>query len=262
MNIMNENFCSYGSKRDELLAAYIYDEMVAEDRVAFDRHLLACAPCRAELDALGDVRSQLARWAPPDLTGHVSVRIGAPPSQRSGIVNTMRVIPLWAQVAAATLILGAAAGLANLDISYTPEGLSVRTGWRHPAQADSRRASAPDGSATVGSMPWRGDLAALEQELRAALDARPAAQPARVAAMSDDAVLRRVRQLIQESERRQQSELALRVGAVARDIQTQRQADLVKIDRSLGLIQSRTGMEVLRTQRQVNSLAQQVSQRP
>jgi hypothetical protein len=45
-------------------------------------------------------------------------------------------------------------------------------------------------------------------------------------------------------------------------MQSQRQADLVKIDRSLGLIQSRTGMEVMRTQRQVNSLAQQVSQRP
>jgi hypothetical protein len=42
----------------------------------------------------------------------------------------------------------------------------------------------------------------------------------------------------------------------------QRQADLVKIDHTLGLIQNRTGMEVMRTQRQMNSLAQQVSQRP
>ena len=77
----------------------------------------------------------------------------------------------------------------------------------------------------------------------------------------DDALLKRVRALIQESERRQQRELALRVAEVARDAQTQRQADLVKIDRSLGLIQSRTGVEVMRTQQQLNSLAQRVSQR-
>jgi hypothetical protein len=79
---------------------------------------------------------------------------------------------------------------------------------------------------------------------------------------ADEALLRQVRQLLQDSERRQQNELALRVAEVARDMQAQRQADLVKIDRTLGLMQSRTGMEVMRTQRQVNSLAQQVSQRP
>ena len=47
-----------------------------------------------------------------------------------------------------------------------------------------------------------------------------------------------------------------------RDVQGQRQADLTKIDYVLGIMQSRTGSEVMRTQRQVNSLAQQVSQRP
>ena len=47
---------------------------------------------------------------------------------------------------------------------------------------------------------------------------------------------------------------------MARDAQTQRQADLVTIDRSLGIIQSRTGVEVMRTQQQLNTLAQRVSQ--
>ncbi len=71
--------------------------------------------------------------------------------------------------------------------------------------------------------------------------------------------------MLQDSERRQQRELALRLAELMRDVQSQRQADLVKIERSLGVIQSRTGqtgIEVMRTQRQVNSLAQQVSQRP
>jgi CheY-like chemotaxis protein len=56
--------------------------------------------------------------------------------------------------------------------------------------------------------------------------------------------------------------LALRVAEAVRELQVQRQADLVKIDRTLGLMQNRTGYEVMRTQRQMNTLAQQVSQRP
>ena len=72
--------------------------------------------------------------------------------------------------------------------------------------------------------------------------------------------MKRVRALLQESERRQQRELALRVAELARDAQTQRQADLVRIDRSLGIIQNRTGVEVMRTQQQLNTLAQRVSQ--
>ena len=40
-----------------------------------------------------------------------------------------REIPAWAQAAAAVLLLGVAAGLANLDIRYDGEGLRVRTGW-------------------------------------------------------------------------------------------------------------------------------------
>jgi anti-sigma factor RsiW len=275
---MNENFCTYTGKRDEILIAYLYGEIAADERAAFDRHLLACAPCRVELDALGDVRSNLSRWAPPEPAGHVAFSIAAPAARQKSIGTTIREIPVWAQVVAATLFLGAAAGLANFDVSYTAEGLSVRTGWRHPASAESLRTStAPTSTAltsmapastapaapttiTTSSAPWKNDLAVLERELRTALAAQPAATPSMP--ISDDVVLRRMRQLIQESERRQQSELALRVAEVARDAQSQRQADLVKIDRTLGLIQNSSRMEVMRTQRQVNSLAQQVSQRP
>ena len=104
---------------------------------------------------------------------------------------------------------------------------------------------------------WRAELAALETRLRSELKS----QPASAAVVADDeALLKRVRVLMQESERRQQSELALRVAEVAREAQVQRQADLVRIDRSLGVIQNRTGVEVMRTQQQLNSLAQRVSE--
>ena len=59
-------------------------------------------------------------------------------------------------------------------------------------------------------------------------------------------MLRRVRALVDESEQRQQRELALRVAEVLRDVNAQRQADLVKIDRSLGVVQNNLGVEVMK----------------
>ena len=253
---MIETFCNYSGKRDEMIVAYLYGEMEAEDRVVFDRHLVACAPCRAELGDLRDVRSELARSVSPELSAHIPVEIPRPPV---GVVPTVRSIPVWAQAIAATLILGVAGGIANLDVSYN--GLSIRTGWRHPVDANNAQPAATAVAQAQAPAPWTTDLAALERSLRSALDQRPALATA-ASSTSDEAMMRRVRQLVQESERRQESELALRMAEAVRELQMQRQADLVKIDRTLGLMQNRTGMEVMRTQRQMNSLAQQVSQRP
>lgn len=262
---MNETYCTYPGRRDETIVAYLYGEMEVDDRAAFDRHLVACAPCRAELADLRGVRSELARWASPEPARDIPFNVEIP-RRPVGIAKSVNSIPVWAQALAATLILGVAAGAANLEVSYSgASGLSIRTGWRHPADPNPSQAAAV-ASANVQvptSSPWSKDLAALERDLRGAIDARPAAVAAPVSlASSDEATLRRVRQMVQDSERRQESELALRVAEAVRELQVQRQADLVKIDRTLGLMQNRTGIEVMRTQRQVNTLAQQVSQRP
>jgi anti-sigma factor RsiW len=261
---MNETYCTYPGRRDETIVAYLYGEMEVDDRAAFDRHLVACAPCRAELADLRGVRSELTRWASPELAADIPFNVEIP-RRPVGIAKTVTSIPVWAQALAATLILGVAAGAANLEVSYSAaSGLSIRTGWRHPADAaPSQAAVASANVQALASSPWSKDLAALEQELRGAIDARPAAVAMPVSlANGDEATLRRVRQLVQDSERRQESELALRVAEAVRELQAQRHADLDKIDRTLGLMQNRTGYEVMRTQRQVNTLAQQVSQRP
>ena len=65
--------------------------------------------------------------------------------------------------------------------------------------------------------------------------------------------------LIQSSEERQQQEMALRVGTVLSDIQTQRRSDLARIERTIGVVQNNTGLEVLRQQQMINSLAVRVS---
>ena len=262
---MSDTFCNSGGKRDETIVSYVYGEMEAEDRAAFDRHLAACAPCRAELSDLHDVRQELSRWAPPEPSSYLPLSLPLDRAAASAAPVRARAVPVWAQAIAATVLIGASLGIANFDVSYSAaHGLSVRTGWRHETAAINPQpaaAVAPVAATSGAPAPWSSDLAALAAELRSAIDARPVtATP--VAAGSDDAVMRRVRQMLQDSERRQQSELALRMAEAVRELQQQRQADLVKIDRTLGLMQSRTGFEVMRTQRQMNSLAQQVSQRP
>ena len=131
-----------------------------------------------------------------------------------------------------------------------------------PASVSSTAASAEPAS----SGAWRADLAAAEDRLRAEFrqlgasheaPARPVVERASV----DKETIASVRSLVAESERRQQRELALRVAEVFKDVQAQRQADLVKIERNLGLLQNTTGIEVARQREMINSLAVRVSQR-
>lgn len=260
---MNDTRCTFDGRRDEVLVAYLYDDIEPLEREAFEAHLPGCLVCRTELGALSDVRDGLAAWAPPEVLDGVG---GTAPRSALRIVNpepppvstgwrTFADAPIWLQAAAAMLVVAASLGLANLNLTWSPAaGLSVSTGWMRPASP----AAAPVVTASAPAPePWRADLTALEQRVMADVKT----QLASAQSPDDDAaLLARVRSIVQESERRQQRELALRVAEVARDSQVQRQADLVKIDRSLGLIQRNTGVEVMRTQQQLNTLAQRVSQ--
>jgi hypothetical protein len=170
---------------------------------------------------------------------------------------------VWAQIAAALLVLGVSAGAANLDVRYDANGLSIRTGWLKPASAASAE-TATRATAVNTIRPVRmvneDQLAALAQQLRGEMRTMAAAQTPRTISASDADPLRRVRALIDESEKREQAELALRVAQVLRDVNAQRQADLTKIDRNLGLIQNSTGVEILKQREAVNYLLR-VSQR-
>jgi len=107
----------------------------------------------------------------------------------------------------------------------------------------------------------REDLAALERQLRSEMrDAQTAARvpvghpsaTGTAAAAAD--LMRRVHAMIDETEKRQNRELALRIGEVLRDVNAQRQADLVRIDRSLGLVQNDLGVEVMKQRQSLNYL--------
>ena len=263
---MNDTRCTFDGRRDDVLVAYLYDDIEPRAREAFEAHVPDCLTCRTELDALSDVRVGLAAWAPPDVLDGIG---GTAPRSTLRIVNpelprvstgfrTFAAAPVWLQAAAAMLVVAASLGLANLNLTYSPSaGLSVSTGWMRPAPAVTPVPAPVVTAAAPAPGPWQADLTVLEQKVMAGVKAQLAATQA---PDDDAALLARVRNIVQESERRQQRELALRVAEVARESQVQRQADLVKIDRNLGLIQRSTGVEVMRTQQQLNTLAQRVSQ--
>ena len=137
-------------------------------------------------------------------------------------------VPAWAQAAAAILVLAAGAAIANVQVKSGPEGFSVSTGWMTPPAAPAM--SEPlDGNAVEQRV--QRALVSLEQQLRSEIrSARD--QDARVAVASapvDEATIRRVRQLITESEQRHERALAMRFVEFTRDMNMQRRADLVKI---------------------------------
>ena len=234
------------------LVAYLYGEDMPADRAAVEAHLARCAGCAAELAALRDVRTRLAEWQAPDVD--LGFRVVRDDPARPG--RRWWPLPAWAQAAAAVLVLAAGAALANLDVRYGADGLRVRTGWH---SNDSNRSSDSNDSR----------LADLERRLRAefarAAAPTPAAQPVRAPAPAPAArdagedLLRQVRALIAESERRQQRELALRLTDVVRDVDAQRRADLVRIEQNMGQIEGLTGAEALR-QRQLLDYLVRVSQ--
>jgi anti-sigma factor RsiW len=266
---MAETLCGFPD-RDDVLVTYVYDEMDTSARATFDAHLAICARCRKELNDLQGVREDLAQWSPPVLANGVVVNVNEPIGN-AGVTRFQpavrhswwREIPAWAQVAAAMLFLGVAAGIANLDVRYDAQGLSVRTGWSKPLAGatnnSGQAAGAVQAPALAQTSPWRADLTALEQQLRTEMRAAngPAAVPVATDARSgltDAEVMRRVRSLIEASEKRQQNELALRTVEMMNSVRAQRNADLMKIDAALGTIQDKTDSRLLKQNATLNYL--------
>jgi len=261
---MTELSCGYGDDRDEVIVAFLYDDpdASATERSRFEVHLLTCALCQADVAGLRGVRAQLARWSPPEPTfGTGNPHSNPQFNPQSAIHNPhwWRAIPAWAQVAAALLFLGVSAGIANLDVRYDQNGLSIRTGWS-ARPAATAGVEQPGVARADQAAPWRADIAALEQQLKSEIRAAQAsstsvpAASVRTVSAADADVTRRARALVEESEKRQQRELALRVAELARDIAAQRQADMVKIDRTLGVVQNNVGIEVMKNRQQINQM--------
>lgn len=251
----------------EQLVAYLYDELDGLTRRRLDEHLRICAACATEVEALSGVRRELADWVPPDAVLGFSIVQAAPP-QAAPVLRPSRwwapsTVPGWAQAAAAVLVVAAGLAIANVQVRYGADGLLISTGWMTPvAPAGNPPGSAPL-TGTAAAADWQPALAALEsslrEEIRSARATAPAPTPA--SARTSDPTLQRVAELIRQSERRQQQELALRIAQFGRDLEVQRRTDLVRINQGFGQFEGRAGAEIAR-QRQMLDYIMRVSSTP
>ena len=262
----------------ELLVAYLYDDLPAGARVTFESHLRGCAACRGELKALRGVRSDLAAWAPPEPDfGFRVVRGGrdaAATDVRDQVAAPVRSWRAWwtpaaGLAAAAALVLAAAASLAHIEVHRGPDGITVRTGWATFAPAATSASPGSDGEARVSRPPAAttavdspkprgGDGGAANADFLAGIDRRLNALEAAshdaglrnastLSARSSDAeIIKRVRDLLAQSENKQQGELALRISQVIRDVDAQRMADLTRIQKGLSHIDATVTAEAER----------------
>jgi putative zinc finger protein len=256
----------------ELLVAYLYEDLSGPERAGFEAHLRECAECRDELKALGAVRVDLAAWAPPqaDLgfrvvrgaseTGHV-LRM-PPPSWRAWWT------PAAGLAAAAVLVLAAASAIARVEVHRGPDGVTVRTGWPAVVPASDQASGAtragvsnaglnvPVANEAVSVKPLGEGVLTVDPAFLAGLERRLAAletsssrdsglrTASTLSARAADAeIIRRVRELLAQSEIKQQGELALRISQVIRDFDAQRAADLARIQRGLGRIDATVAEE-------------------
>lgn len=234
----------------ETLVAYLYDELDPGPRAAVAEHLRTCKACAAEVTALGGVRRMLGEWTPPAPPLRFAVTPDVPATVLRPARSRWQAVPAWAQVAAATLAVGVGAAIANVQVRHDAAGWTVTTGWMTPPPAAASVVAPPAAAVARDSEAWRPALAALEQALRREFAAeRAVAVPA---SGPDPDTVGRVRTLIQESERRQQQELALRLAQFSRDLDLQRRADLVRIDQGIGQLEGRTGAEVARQREMLN----------
>ncbi|MDP1569880.1 MAG: zf-HC2 domain-containing protein [Vicinamibacterales bacterium] len=253
------------------LVAYLYDELDAASRTGVDAHLRQCEACAAELAGLGGVRRELVGWQPPDVAlGFTIVPVGIAPAAAAPPRSLWQEVPAWARLAAAVLVMAIGLSVANVQVRYDAEGMVVTTGWMTPAAPQVAREAVPvaavPAAAAASDEAWRTELTALEQRLRADL-AAPAplavagTRPASPAFDADD-LLARVTALVEESELRQRQELAYRLTQFNRDMEMQRRADLVRIERGVGQMEGRTGAEVARQREMLNYLVRASQQRP
>jgi anti-sigma factor RsiW len=242
----------------EMLVAYLYGEIGADGHREVERHLRSCAACAREVDGLQDLRRDLAAWEPP--VADLGFEIQPQPTSvlRPGRWTSYGNVPRWLQAAAAVLLVAASAAIANLQIQYGGEGLTIRTGWMTPTAT----VAAP---AAATPQEWRPALAALErdlrQELQQARQSRGTA-PTPVRGEPDSAALmRQVQAIITASESRQRDEMALRLAQVYRDWDMQRRGDIVRIEQRIGSLQGRT-FKAEAGQQEVMNLLRRVSAQP
>ena len=217
----------------DALLDYLYEEGDPAERLAIAKHLQQCAACSIAVLEFQNVRGMLSDWTPPAAQlGFRVVQDGVePPSVPMTQAAREGRWWGWAQAAAAVLIFASGMAVSQLDVDYQDGALTVRSQAAPPVPvtaAPGRDIELP--AERVSSEPLSG------------------ASPTPVAASDDvERLLQRVRAMIDQSEQRQQRELALRLSQVAREVDMQHQADLLRVQQEFGQQQDATMEYLVRT---------------
>jgi hypothetical protein len=198
----------------ERMLDVLYDEADGDTAESVAAHAAACAACAEELAGLREVRASLKSWTLPRLPR--TVRRVAPPRY------------FWAAAAAAVLAvgLGGAAGLAGLEMKVDRGPLTVRLG------------RSPQAVAPVASQPMIAETMPLQP-----VNVGETTAPRIV----DEAVLRRVEQLIRQSEMRQRTAYEMSLASLEQRTTLQRRYDLARISAGMSYLDGRTGQHMART---------------
>ena len=196
--------------RSEDLVAYLYGESEAEERERLEAHLVACEKCAAEVEALRSVRRSLATWVPPEAELGFRV-VSDPPRREAPWWRRAALRPPWGLAAAAAGVVAAVA-LGAVDFRWEGDGVVIRMG--RPSAGGSVAAVTP--AAAPGVAEATGTAGAPN--------------------VADDALMRRIRSLIEQSERRQQQEFATRLLALAQEFELQRREDQLRVQQDVGAL--------------------------
>lgn len=196
----------------------LYGEADADAVRRVDAHHAVCAACREEMAALRGVRRDLGAWKLPESLAPRRPRLGRPAA--------------WlATAAAAVVAIGGGFLLSGSELRRDSRALTVRFG---PGRGEIEAALARQ------ELRHRAEMEALRASL-----SPPA--PAGRAAGSDEILLRRVAEMLRESEARQDARVTARLSALSERAETQRRYDLARVSAGLSYLDGKTGQDVVRT---------------
>ena len=235
---------------NEALVAYIYEECEAAERAHVERHLQTCTACAAELDGLVALRGTLRQWAPPEARLGFRVVADSDAADAAGAKSASAwwlggLRPAWGAALAATTVLVAGAAIASVEVRYGDGGFVFRMGWTGTVPGEAQAADSVGLPQPVArseeTPPWRAELAALEEQLRGELASQRTGAPAGgrlpgtpgAAIPASDDLLRQVRALMAESERRQRQEFASGLMRLAQEVDLHRQTDQLRMQQEV-----------------------------
>ena len=206
----------------DALLDYLYEEGDSAQRLKIAQHLQECAECSVAVLEFQSVRGMLRDWKAP------AADLGFRIVQDSHRARTPKFLSLDAFGRGDA---GPSGGSRGPVVCRGHGGVAVERAvcrWRahreHAAGGQARRC--PDGRGAGRHGRSRDRLRQARGKTRANLASPNASAAASAADVDTEQLLQRVRAMIDQSEQRQQRELALRLSQVAGEVDAQHQADL------------------------------------